>query len=163
MSRIGNKQVRPLSWLQDLLLTEWTLEAEPFLKQLIWELKLRQQTPAWAPGVGSKSTSFYILRTTSESTQLTRHLASINRMPERACEDDAYVIINFTKISLDWLEGCDRISDKGSMKNRVVFGASGAFSVLSEKQRTKVLNYSHQKTLNIFTLSLSACMSALAL
>lgn len=91
---------------------------EPSLKQLIRKLELRQQTPARAPGVGSKSTSFYILETTSESTQLTIHLASINRMPERACEDVASVIINFTKISQDWLGGCRHISDKGSMKNR---------------------------------------------
>ena len=88
--------------------------------------------PARAPGVGSKSTSCYILRTTTESTQLTIHLASINSMPERACEDDTYVIILFTKISPDCLGGCDHLSDKGRMKNRVLFGASGTFSVIND-------------------------------
>lgn len=73
----------------------------------------RQQAAARVPGVDSKSTSFYILRTTSESTQLTVHLASINYMPERAYEDAAYGIINFTKISQDWLGVSGRIYDRG--------------------------------------------------
>lgn len=120
------------SWFRVLLLAEKPLEAEPLSKQLAWGLKQRRQTAARTPGVDSKSTSFYILTTTSESAQLTIHLASINCMPERAYEDAAYVIINFAKPSQDCLGGCGHIYIGRSAKNRVIFGALGAFSMLDD-------------------------------